>query len=234
MRTIGLIIAVLACEGSAHAAARAEQTVGAARLVDAARAALPVASAGLTITAQVVGAPQDAVVPEGTLSLHADRPKGHWPRSRVAVPVEIWVNGRPVRSETVWFDVQALGEGFVYGEGAAVGMPAAKLASHRAPIDLATLNEAPISAMRDIADERLKRGVHAGWPVLKSDFEPIPDIDRNARVVVHVLYGAVRIQTVATALQAGDVGDAVSVLVEGTRLPVEARVEAKGIVDIAR
>lgn len=176
----------------------------------------------------------NAIVPAGTVMLRAAPPPGRWPRSRVAVPVQIYVSGKLARSETVWFAVRAERRGFVYGNDAPAGTPALKLATRSELVDVAATDETPIEVLSTLSNERLKRGVHAGWPVLKGDFESIPDVDKNTRVIVHVRYGAIQMQTVATALQPGDVGDAVSVLVEGAHSPVQALVEAKGVVDIAR
>jgi len=236
MKTARLVAALVCCMVAAQAVAAIEQTVSAARLVAAARTALPTdaAHSKVTFTANVVGTPSDAVVPAGTVALHAHTLAGRWPRARVAIPIEILINGKVVRNETVWFAVTAKQKGLVYGGNAPSGTPANKLKLASGEIDLATVNGVPVEMPAQLADQRLKRGVHAGWPVLKSDFEAVPDVDKNARVVVHVQYGAIHLQTVATALQAGDVGDAVPVLVEGAEKPVLAQIEAKGVVDIAR
>lgn len=237
MKAHSTLVATLACcMVSAGFAAPAEQTIDATRLVAAARAALPASApaANLAITVNVIGTPTDAIVPAGTVTLHAEEPPGRWPRSRVAVPVQIRVDGNLARSETVWFAVHAPRRGLVYDNDVPMGTPAVKLATRSSLVDEAATAGIPVAALNTLANERLRRGVHAGWPVLKSDFEPIPDVDKNTRVIVHVRYGAIQMQTVATALQAGDVGDAVPVLIEGAHSPVQARVEARGVVDIAR
>lgn len=236
MNTRRFAIVFACCVGAAHAAAPAEQTIPAARLVGAARAALPgVAShSGMTLTTSVVGTPVDAVVPAGTVALLARAPTGRWPRARVAVPVEVLIDGKVVRNETVWFAVTAKRYGLVYGSDAPIGTPASKLKLSPGEVDVAAADGAAVETAAQLADERLKRGVHAGWPVLENDFEAVPDVDKNARVVVRIRYGAIRMQALATALQAGDIGDAIPVLVEGADAPVQAQVEARGVVDIAR
>lgn len=229
-----IVVLCLCCAVTAHAAPSGEQTISAARLVEMAHAALPATATGMVVTTQVVGAPPDAIVQAGKVDLHADAPVGRWPRARVSVPVTIRINGKRVRTETVWFSVKALRVVPVYDVDAPRGTPVAQLKSHRASVDVAALDGVPVDALATLANERLKRGVHAGWPVVKSDFEPVPDVDKQGRVVVHVSYGPIRMEAVATALAAGNIGDTVSVLVEGASSPVEARVEAKGVVAIAR
>jgi len=231
-----IALGLVCCMGVAHAAAPTEQTIPARRLVEVARAALPATAsvAGIKITTRAIGVPPDAIVPAGAVDLRTEAPVGRWPRSRVAIPVEVWVNNKVVRTESIWFAVKAQRNGFVYAQDTPAGTAAAKLKMQSHEIDVADASGAPVESPDQLANERLKRGVHAGWPVLKSDFEAIPDVDRNARVIVHVRYGDIRLQAVATALQAGDVGDQVAVMVEGAQSPVQARVEAKGVVDIAR
>lgn len=234
MRFLGCAIVMAACWAmAAHAATPHTQTVTAARLVEVARASLP-AAGGSTITIRVIGTPLDAIVPVGALRLHTPSVVGRWPRARVAVPVEILVDDKPVRAETVWFAVEALRSVWVYDQDTPVGKTAAGLKVHKVAVDVAAANGTPVDGLASVANDRLKRGVHAGWPLLEGDFEAIPDVDRLSRVVVHVRYGPIRMETVAKALGAGDVGDVVSVLVDGAASPVQAKVTGKGVVDIAR
>lgn len=234
MKFFGSAIVMAACWAmAAHAAAPLSQTIPTARLVEAARASLPAAGEG-TITMRAMGTPPDAVVPAGTLRLQTRPLVGRWPRARVAVPVEVLVNGKPVRTETVWFAIEAMQSVWVYDRDAHAGSPADKLKVHKAIVDVAEADGRPVSSLSALANDRLKRGVHAGWPLLEGDFEAIPDVDKQSRVIVHVRYGPIRMETMAMALGAGDVGDVVPVLVEGAASPVQAKVTGKGVVDIAR
>lgn len=233
MRFLGSVIVAGACGAiAAHAAAPPTQTVTTTRLVEAARASLP-AAGGSTITTRVMGTPPDATVPAGTLRLQTPSVVGRWPRARVAVPVEVFVNSKPVRTETVWFAVQALRSVWVYDQDTPAGSVADKLKVHKATVDVAEADGTPVDGLASLANDRLKRGVHAGWPLLEGDFEAIPDVDKQSRVIVHVRYGPIRMETMAKALGAGDVGDVVQVLVEGAASPVLAKVTGKGVVDIA-
>lgn len=218
---------------AAHAAVPHTQTVTTARLVEAARAALP--SGGKSnVTVHAMGAPPDATLPAGTLRLQTRPLVGRWPRARVAVPVEVYVSGKPVRTETVWFAVEALRSVWVYDQDTPAGTSAGRLKAHKATVDVAEADGTPVDGLAALANDRLKRGVRAGWPLLTGDFEAIPDVDKQSRVIVHVSYGPIRVEAMAKALGEGDIGDVVPVLVEGAASPVLAKVTGKGVVDIAR
>lgn len=236
MRSACYILAMTAvCFSTAtYSSPRHVQTVTTARLVKAARAALPAADAGMTITTRVLGAPPDTTVGAGVVRLQTHHVLGRWPRARVAVPVVVLVDGRPSRSETVWFAVRALRTAWVYAQDAPAGTEMGELKMHKGTVDVAKADGRVVDALTTLTGDRLKRGVQSGWPVLLSDFEPVPDVDRQSQVVVHVRYGAVRIKTLGRALDAGDVGDVIPVLVEGAASSVLAKVTGKGVVDIAR
>jgi flagella basal body P-ring formation protein FlgA len=122
----------------------------------------------------------------------------------------------------------------VYAQDAPAGTEMGELKMHKGTVDVAKADGRVVDALTTLTGDRLKRGVQSGWPVLLSDFEPVPDVDRQSQVVVHVRYGAVRIKTLGRALDAGDVGDVIPVLVEGAASSVLAKVTGKGVVDIAR
>lgn len=236
MRFASCIVAMAATGFVAvtHAAPLHTQTITTARLVEAARKMLPAVGPDLAVTASVLGRPEDATVPVGTVRLKAHPIAGRWPRARVAVSVSVFVNEHAVRSETIWFAVQALRPAWVYAEDAPAGTAMSKLKLHKSTVDVAKAEGQLVDAAIALTGDRLKRGVHAGWPVLKGDFEPIPDVDKQSQVTVHVRYGSIRMETLGRALNVGDVGDVVPVLVEGAASPVFARVTGKGVVDIAR
>lgn len=236
MRLALCTVALLAVSFAAitHASPVHTQTVTTARLVEAARKALPAADAGLTITTRVLGTPPDTTVPAGSVRLQTHPVAGRWPRARVAVPVVVLVNGKPVRSETIWFAVSALGSAWVYAQAAPAGTTMGQLKVREAIVDIAKADGPPVAKLAVMTGDRLKRGVQAGWPLLEGDFEPVPDVDRQSQVIVHVSYGSVRMETLGKALATGEIGDVVPVLVEGAVAPVSAKVAGKGVVDIAR
>jgi flagella basal body P-ring formation protein FlgA len=225
---------LMGCVGVAHATRAADQTVTSDRIVATARSAFPAVKGSMKVTLRVIGVPHDATVPDGSVRLEVQPVVGRWPRARVAVSVLISVDGKALRTETIWFAVKATQTAWVYGSDAPAGTPVGKLKIRQADVDVAESDGQPVKTLASLADERLKRGVHAGWPLLAGDFEPVPDVDTRSQVVVHVHYGPIRIETLAQAMGAGEVGDTVPVLIKGAASPVLARIVGKGAVDIAR
>jgi flagella basal body P-ring formation protein FlgA len=229
-----LVFGYLFClAGAAQAATPGLQTVAARRLVEAARAMLPATAPDVKVIARVIGHPGDATVPAGSIVLKARAPQGRWPRARVAIPVSILLHGEVVQTDTVWFAIQALRDAWVYSKNEPTGTAASKLKPREIPVDVASAGGSVVQSLTTLANERLVRGVHAGWPLLRGDFEPIPVVDAQSRVVVYLRQGPIHLEVRAVALNAGNVGDTVSVLVNGATAPVQAKVMAKGVVDVA-
>lgn len=229
-----LLVPVAAFGGSRRPAAT--QDIAGVRLVEAAEAALramPLPT-HTQLTLSVVGEPRDAVVPAGVIRVIAGQQTGRWPRSRVAMPVQLQVNGRTVRTAVVWFAVHAQHSAWVYAVDNAAGIPAKQVGTRPGSIDLAASQDMPVESLDQLAGSRLKHRVQAGAPVMSSDFEAIPDVDRQQSVTVVVDSGAVRLQTRGTALTAGNTGEAVQVLARGADAPVMALVMAKGVVHVGR
>lgn len=228
-----LALSLLAPVLPAHAA---EQTVAAARVVAAARAALQALplEPGTRLDLHVIGSPPDTVLPDGPLRIEAAAPSGQWPRSRVAVSVRLLSAGHRTKTETVWFAVQAVRSLAVYAADASQGTPAHAVQTRVAQIDTAQLHGHPAQSLAAMKGQRLRRAMLAGAPVLEEDFEPVPDVDARQQVTVLVRYGAIHMQTRGTALSAGDAGQTVAVLATGADSPVQAKVAGKGVVEIAR
>ena len=210
------------------------QTITSARVVDAARTVLDACLGNDAATAQVsvVGKPDDILVLPGSITVHARRPEGHWPRSRVGMPVDISVNGSVVRSATVWFAVSVHHDVLSYTEDAPLGQVAAamKFASHE--VDIAAMQGDVVADPRELIGMRLRHAVVAGVPVLREDFEHVPDVDRQQRVDVIAIQGVITLQAKGTAIGRGNAGDIISVQVDGAEDPVRARVTDKGAVQV--
>lgn len=230
------LLFVLATSLLVPIASAAVQTVEGARILDTARAVMASdrAGRGTDITFHPLGRTADAVVPGGKVTLHASRPTGTWPRSRVAIPVQLLVDGRSVRTETVWFAVSAKRQALVSADDAIQGTAATDLAVRLASVDVASVHGQVLQTLGPLAGMRLKQGLRAGAPLLREDFEPVPDVDVRGKVTVLVNLGAIRMQTRGTALSAGNAGQTILVLAEGAESPVRARVQSKGVVQVAR
>lgn len=235
----GTLFLLLVSPAVAFAGSRrptATQDIPGTRLVGVAEAALRALPlpAQTRLTLSIVGQPRDATVPAGTVRLLVGQQTGRWPRSRVAVPVQIQINGRTVRTAVVWFAVHAEHSAWVYANDAAAGTPFTRINTRPGSIDLASSEDAPVQSLDRLAGERLSHRVQAGTPLVQGDFEVIPDVDRQQSVTVVVDSGAVRLQTRGTALTAGNAGQAVQVLARGADAPVTAEVMAKGVVHVGR
>lgn len=210
------------------------QTVMSSRIVAAARAQLGSSLGSDNAEAQVsvVGKPEDVVVLPGKLALDARRPMGRLPRARVGVPVDIRVDGETVRRATVWFAVSIHRDVLGYSTDAPKGSASGTLKFATENIDIAAVQGDLVTDPTQLTGMRLRHEVLAGSPVLREDFERIPDVDRQERVDVLVSFGSIHMRAKGTALGRGDTGDTVSVLVDGAEAPVRARVTDKGVVEV--
>lgn len=199
-----------------------------ARLVDAEAvsqrvlAHLRETSAGLPgeLELAVLGRVDGGRLPPGQHSLRIADLTGRWPRPRVAVNVEHWVDGRKVRTQAVWVAVRWWAEADVHAGNEAAGTPLDGLAFRRDRVDLAPYGPAlDVSTLG--ADQRLSRPVRAGRPVQAADFEATPDVVAGSELQVEVARGAVRLKTSGRALADGFVGEVIPVALANSRQPVE-------------
>lgn len=220
----------------AWASAPAFQSVEAARIVAAARAQIDTQLAGdrAAATVTVVGAPEDVRVAPGKVALKVHALTGRWPRARVGVPVDVSVNDRVVRSATVWFALNVHRFVLTYAADAAIGTSAASLKLVPHDVDVASVQGELPQAPHDVDGMRLRRPVLAGAVVVREDFEPVPDVDRQQRVQVLVALGAIHLQARGTSNGKGDAGDIVPVMVDGAEAPVHARITDKGVVEVVQ
>lgn len=235
-RLLPVLALLLPLPAQATAAVPARQRVEAARIVAAARARLDARLDADSAKAQVsvVGTPEDVAVPAGSVRLDVGPVAGRWPRARVAVPVSIAVDGRVIRSATVWFAVSVHRDALAYAADAAAGALATALTLVPREADVAQVTGELVDAPAQLVGLRLRHPVLAGATATLDDFERIPDVDRQQRVRVLVAAGTVRLQTMGTALGQGDVGRVLAVQVDGAQSPVRAQVTGKGVVSVAQ
>ncbi|WP_243040878.1 flagellar basal body P-ring formation chaperone FlgA [Dyella sedimenti] len=230
---LGLAVLLLPARLVAGAAA---QVVASSRLVETARQALlaRLASSAGEAELSAIGAPEDVRVGPGTVSLNVRPVIGHWPRPRVGVPVDVLVDGHVARSTTVWFALSLHGRVLTYGGDFPIDTMASSVPMQLADVDVAALQDATVAEPAELEGMRLRKPAQAGAPVLKSDFERIPDVDRKQKVSVLVSYGAIRLATHGVANAMGNAGNMVPVLVDGADAPVQARVTEKGVVEVVQ
>mgnify|MGYP001049869427 CR=1 FL=1 len=214
----------------------AVQHVAAPRIVAAARAQIDGRLGGELVSANVVvvGTPADVVVPSGSVTLKLHAFAGKWPRSRIGVPVDIAVDGRVVRAVTVWFALELQREVLGYAADATAGTVGTSLKLVPQQVDVAAVQGNLIRDPHELDGLRLRHAVLAGSTARAEDFERIPDVDRQQRVKVVVMLGAIRMQARGTAIGKGNTGSVVAVLVDNAEAPVRARVTDKGAVEVVQ
>ena len=156
---------------------------------------------------------------------------GRWPRPRVAVNVEHWLQDRRVRTQVVWVAVRWWRMADVHVGNAPAGTPADELAFRYDRVDLAPYGE-PVDLAGLPAGQRLRHPVRAGRPLLAADFEASPDVLSGAQLQVEVARGAVRLSTVGRALADGSIGDVIPVSLGEARPPVDSVVVSSKAVRI--
>ncbi len=209
------------------ALANTEQSVSGVAIVRKAQAMLDQKAKhqvdDLTVTP--LGQVQAVAIPVKQMwELHVEEIDGDWLASRVAVPVQVIVDGKLWATRVVWFSISKPQTTMVYSgdysrntQGNAIRMVAEV-------IDVASLKANVISKSSQIIDKRLRKNVVSGKPVLESDFEEIPDISVGQVISIETVSGAARITVRGTAFSNGKIGQMVMVMASGSNENIRARV----------
>lgn len=180
------------------------------------------AGSGARIVA--IEAVRDQTLPAGRAKIEVGAVAGRWPRPRAGVPVRLTVDGRPVRTVTVWVGMRDARRVTVYADASNAGAAGETLRLVEGDVDMTCCSGAPIADAGAVRGLRLRRAVRAGQPAMASDFERMPDVTERQQVRIEVVRGAVRLTTVGTALADGDIGQIVRVRADGSDSAVAARV----------
>lgn len=180
------------------------------------------AGSGARIVA--IEAVRDQSLPPGRAKIEVGEIAGRWPRARAGVPVRLTVDGRPVRTVTVWVGMRDARRVPVYADASNAGAAGETLRLVEGDVDMTCCSGAPIAGADAVRGLRLRRSVRAGQPAMASDFERMPDVIERQQVRIEVVRGAVRLTTVGTALADGDIGQIVRVRADGSDSAVAARV----------
>ena len=82
--------------------------------------------------------------------------------------------------------------------------------------------------------KQLVRPAFAGRVIALSDLAAPDLVDRQSPVTVEFRRGALALSAPGRALSAGSLGEVVTVLIDGRRKPVRARVTGAGMVEVSR
>jgi flagella basal body P-ring formation protein FlgA len=220
---------------------RASAEIPGARLTAVANESLRAWLAGHTSRADVAvtAMPRDVAVPFGQTSLAARPiPQDAQPAKRMVVWVDIWVEGRFVRTVPVGFDVAAYGPAYVTDGDMPLGAgfdPSALKAREVELTGRAIPVLAPSAAVSASgAAKQMRRPVPAGKALTSQDVEDRPAVARGDWVALRVRSGAIEMESRVEALQSGRVGQDVSVRPSKSSDPILARVVAPGKVEVTQ
>lgn len=160
---------------------------------------------------------------------------GRWPRPRVAASVELLdAQQQPIAVRTVWLAVDIPTKAWVYAHSGHPGEPLNESSLVSRQVNLANIAGAPLTTAESTHGLQLRCAVRAGEVALSQHFEAVPDLHRNDAVTLTVDSGAVRLQTAATALESGRIGDVVSVRAANAIDSVHARIISNRLVQLVR
>ena len=233
-RHLLLCVLALTLPQSLVAQTAAVQLVPGERIVARALSALVDRSAGMkgTLEWRPVGIAPDSRIPEGHYELRVGEMHGAWPRRRIGVPVQLWVEGRLAQSRVVWFSGHWWRDALVYAHDAKAGQDAHASLTELKKIDSAGIEIIDSEDMSWTDGLRLRKPVRRGQPVHRSDFESAPMVARNERVRVAVNVGGVHLLTTGVAGEEGAMDEVIRVLPQGAERSVQARVVARNEVKI--
>lgn len=159
------------------------------------------------------------------------RPVGGAVSRRMAVWIDIEVDGRPFAAVPVWFSVEAWKAVPVAKADLAAGsmLRAGDLVME--PRDVAQAGKV-MESMPAETGVRLRHALVRGMPVAESALEPTTAISRNQAVAVRIAAGSIVIETAGIAQANGRVGDMVKIRNPGSSEIFLATVLEPGVVSV--
>lgn len=166
----------------------------------------------------------DQVLPQGLAEVRVGTSNGPFPRSRVGVPLWLWVDGRPIRQMTVWIAMHDTHDVAVFAQDYPALTPTSGVRLQTRQVDLTCCSGAVLADGNLPNGARLRVPVHAGSPAMAGDFEAIPTVAANTSVHIAVHRGSVDLAVKGLALADGGMGDMVAVRLEHGAQTFRARV----------
>lgn len=153
--------------------------------------------------------------------------------SRVAVELSgrSCDDGVPGRA-TVWLEVRALREVWVYGRNAKADQPLAQAEPQRQWVDIAALQIGAQALVSNPEGLWLRQSVNSGTPILKRQVQSEPLVNRAQPVTVLVYGPGLMLRTQGRAMRPGGLGETVPVLLDGANSSLLAVVAGKGEVHV--
>jgi flagella basal body P-ring formation protein FlgA len=178
----------------------------------------------------VTSVPRDLAVPSGQLVVKARAiPQDQVIARRTSVWVDLWVDGRFVRTVPVGFDVTAYGPAYVASRDLPAGAALQPAQMELREVELSG-RAAKLLPPREL--QQVTHPVAAGQVLTAHDVQSRPAVSRGDWVAVRVRSGGMEMESRAEALQNGGVGQVVNVKPRGATGTLEARVLAPGRVEL--
>lgn len=182
--------------------------------------------AEITLTSE----PRDVAVPAGSLVVKArPLPQDQAIARRTSVWVDLWVDGRFVRTVPVGFEVAAYGPALVASSDMPAGAALQPAQMAVREVELSGRSGKPL-AVREL--QQVTHPVAAGQVLTARDVQVRPAVARGDWVALRIHAGAMEMESRAEALQNGAVGQVVNVKPRGSTGTLEARVLAPGRVEL--
>jgi flagella basal body P-ring formation protein FlgA len=224
---------------STAAVQRAASEVSGERLASVARESLREWLAARSTRADIdlTSVPRNVAVPAGELSVKARPIPGDQPIARRAsVWLDLWVDGRFVRTVPVGFEVAAFGPAYVALDDVPAGAPLQVAPVEVREVELSgrSANVLPVrlSGSPQVGVEQLTRVVAAGRILSTHDVQVRPAVVRGDWVALRIHAGGMELESRAEALQNGRAGQTVIVKPHGASGTLEARVLGPGRVEL--
>jgi flagella basal body P-ring formation protein FlgA len=235
VRSRGLDATVIWDGADAVRIERIAKAADSAQLVDSATAYLGalLRGEGYRVELQLAAPLPEIRLPTGRIEL---KPRALLPAQalhrRVAVWVDVLIDGAFVRSVTVPLQVQAFKNVLVAKRDLPKGAaPQCDTLSERAE-DVAALDSAPFPADCKLVQGNLRRAMALGTPLLKSNLQAPIAVAQGDSVSLQLVAGALTLESRAVAIADGEVGQRIAVRPSLSTDTIIAEVIAPGVVKV--
>jgi flagella basal body P-ring formation protein FlgA len=146
----------------------------------------------------------DLQLPEGETILTARLPEVLQLGKRMAVPVDIALEGQAYQTVTAWFSVTVFAQVLTANRDLPALSPLQESVFKREYRDIAGLQGLPVTGSSALEGMRLKQPLAKGAALSASLLEPLPAVVKGQQVAVYATAGQVALKTTAVAMSDGD------------------------------
>ena len=151
------------------------------------------------------------IVPMGDVRLAANLPRDYRLSRRMAVWVDVNVDGDDYQTVPVWFDVSVFEEALVANKALEKNSSLKEGDFSRLVVDIAVIGGEPVTEVESLAGMRLSSPIEESTVLISDVLEITPLIAKGQKVTVYTSSGKVSLSTTAIALHDGKLLQKVSV-----------------------